>query len=86
MKYDYKCEDCGYIQEFITPFVDLTVLLEEYCPKCMAIGNESVSVFTRIFSPSRNFILKGGGWAKDNYSKQSKKEKTNKIKRKNKDE
>jgi hypothetical protein len=40
----------------------------EFCPHCQELGfpNEPV---TRLISSGNSFILLGGGWARDNYSK-----------------
>jgi putative FmdB family regulatory protein len=66
-RYDYKCQLCGTIKEFTVGMSQL--IIEANCLSC----GGSVK-FIRAFSPTRNFILKGDGWAKDSYNKQSKKE------------
>jgi putative FmdB family regulatory protein len=59
-KYDYKCLSCGNILELSGGYDEV----EKY-----VICNGIRSKYRRIFSPPRNFILKGEGWAKDNYDK-----------------
>ena len=66
--YNYECQDCGYIKEITAGMSQ--IVLEAHCPSC----GEGVSKFVRKFSPSTNFVLKGKGWAKDNYHKPDKKE------------
>jgi len=62
--YDFKCKECGHVQEQL-------VLSEDDIPKCMECGHD----MERIMAAS-NFILKGRNWAKDNYGlKGTKKEK-----------
>jgi putative FmdB family regulatory protein len=58
--YEYKCFNCGQIQEVITNLKDRDSLPP--CPKC---GSDEVS---RLISRS-SFSLKGDGWYKDGYAK-----------------
>lgn len=60
--YEYGCLCCK--NEFE---VEQSVKAEPYaeCPKC------HVSCYNRLISRSTSFVLKGGGWATDNYSKSS---------------
>lgn len=59
MTYTYKCDMCG---EFDVEQSIKDDPLSE-CPNC---GFECI---TRLISGSGSFVLKGGGWAADNYSK-----------------
>lgn len=56
--YEYKCKRCGKTCEAITsePFHAID------CPHC------DLGVAERILSKT-TFVLKGKGWAKDNYCK-----------------
>ena len=58
--YEYRCNDCEKDLEVIQKFSD-NPLTE--CPECQ--GN-----LQRLTSQSA-FVLKGGGWYKEGYSKQS---------------
>ena len=56
--YSNKCIVCEIEKEFLQK-------MGEKPPLC----NECGSRMIRTFSKAPSFILKGGGWAKDNYSK-----------------
>ncbi len=58
MTYEYACSSCDHEWEAEQSIKDSAL---KHCPKC---GKESAK---RLISKS-NFILNGGGWAKDNYS------------------
>lgn len=61
--YQYRCKDCEAIFEFIKK-------MSEPKPNCIQCeSGNTTRVFTNI-----NFILKGGGWAKDLYEKPNNKE------------
>ncbi len=65
--YNYSCPECGYEDEFIVPSH------KSPDPKC---ANKKCKKYdkvemTRLFSPTKNFILKGKGWASDGYSKKA---------------
>ena len=68
--YEFVCSDCGEIE-------DKLVSMKTKKIKCKKCGGAADKVMS---APS--FILKGGGWASDNYSKSSK-TKTSKKKEKN---
>ncbi|RKX67080.1 MAG: zinc ribbon domain-containing protein [Tenericutes bacterium] len=57
--YDIRCEACGDEKEV---FLKLT----ERTPKCASCGSNMKKVIS-----STTFILKGKGWAKDNYGLKS---------------
>ncbi len=59
--YEYKCDLCNGLWEEIQKFSDepLTV-----CKSCEKEGRVH-----KLVSGRMAFILKGGGWAKDNYEK-----------------
>jgi len=61
MTYEYACESCEHKFEAEQSIKDDALKL---CPSC---GNKSLK---RLIS-STSFILKGSGWAADNYSKKS---------------
>lgn len=68
--YNYECQGCGNIIELIGTYEDETKYLV-----CRGGCSELVSsVYKRVFSPSKNFSLKGRCWAKDGYSKEHKKD------------
>lgn len=70
--YDYECQDCRCIVEFLRPYSNNTIY--ETCSKCHGKFYErSNSLFKRVFNPTSTFVLGGGGWAKDNYNKSEKK-------------
>jgi putative FmdB family regulatory protein len=56
--YEYECEACNKRVEYIQSFSDAPKTTCEHC------GGK----LSRVISPS-GFILKGGGWYKDLYSK-----------------
>jgi putative FmdB family regulatory protein len=56
--YEYECPHCGH--EFDKFVNHLRNGNKWKCPKCGKQAN-------KVISPN-SFILKGGGWAKDNYS------------------
>ncbi len=56
--YEYECEKCGTHAEYLQSMSEAP---KSVCEKC---GGKLV----RVISPS-GFILKGGGWYKDLYSK-----------------
>lgn len=59
--YEYYCEVCNKIYEITKSITDDQV---EYCRNCSR-------EMERLISRS-NFVLKGGGWASDGYSKTKK--------------
>lgn len=65
MRYDYKCSICGDIFELSGGYNE--VMKHTTCRGIRGICY-------RIFSPPKNFILKGEGWSKDNYDKLESKE------------
>lgn len=65
MTYEYECEECGYVEELDRKVADRD---EPYdCPVCDG------SMVRNVVQPT-SFILRGGGWAKDNYAKLQPKE------------
>jgi putative FmdB family regulatory protein len=60
--YLYSCEKHGEFEETHS----MSVKLEE-CPHCKKEGLDGQPV-KRLISSGGSFVLKGGGWAKDNYS------------------
>ena len=56
--YEYECEKCGERAEYLQSMSEAP---KSVCEKC---GGK----LQRIISPS-GFVLKGGGWYKDLYSK-----------------
>lgn len=57
--YEYKCSHCGnefdkYVKHFIKGKV-------RKCPECGKFAKKVIS--------TSSFVLKGGGWANENYSK-----------------
>ena len=54
--YDYACEDCSSEEEQVH---SITETPEFYCSKCGGKMKRCIS--------KTEFVLKGGGWAKDNY-------------------
>ena len=70
-RYNYKCDNCGEIVELFGKYEETQKCL--ICKNCCgSYHEEQASIFKRIFSPSKNFILKGPGWGKDNYCKEKK--------------
>jgi putative FmdB family regulatory protein len=57
--YDVRCDACGREEEVF-------LKLNEKEPECAACG----SSMRKIMSPT-TFVLKGNGWAKDNYGLKS---------------
>ena len=57
--YEYKCNECGFEFEEEQSIIDEPIMI---CPVCF---QESVE---RLISLS-SFLLKGGGWFKEGYSK-----------------
>lgn len=55
--YEYRCESCGKVFEFIQKFTDEPV---KECPECGGC-------LTKLIS-STSFVLKGSGWYADGYS------------------
>ncbi len=53
--YEFLCKDCGEIH---TDLVKLGTEASK-CPKCNGVSDKVMSV--------PNFVLKGYGWARDNY-------------------
>lgn len=60
--FDYKCTECETVTEVLQGHDDEELI---QCPECD--GTDSME---RLISPS-SFILKGGGWYKDGYSKEA---------------
>jgi len=60
--FDYKCTECETVTEVLQGHGDEELI---QCPECD--GTDSME---RLISPS-SFILKGGGWYKDGYSKEA---------------
>jgi putative FmdB family regulatory protein len=60
--YDYLCKSCN--KEFET---DQSIKDDAIapCPTCKRISD------TRLISTGGSFVLKGDGWAADNYAKKS---------------
>ena len=58
--YDQKCPKCGHSFDILVTFAEAS--RDVPCPKCDATKTK------RVFSRT-SFSLKGGGWAKDGYSK-----------------
>ena len=57
--YDYKCEVCEKEFESIQSIKDEA---HTPCPQC------HVECYNRLISGGTSFVLKGSGWAADNYS------------------
>lgn len=60
--YDFECLRCHHKFEMLQKVSDDN---PEMCPKCDSFGNVQ-----KLISPS-NFVLKGDGWAADDYAKKS---------------
>ena len=58
--YDYKCDNCGYEWQREQRMSDKPI---KTCPKCKKRKAR------RMISMGAGFILKGGGWYSDLYSK-----------------
>lgn len=64
--YQFRCEECGEIfEEFMKVFIDAERKDQSEYPVCPKCKSEDVIKQISCF----NFHLKGGGWAKDGYSK-----------------
>lgn len=61
--YEIKCKVCGHEMEFFKINSNDNIPVCPNCGECYFIQKPSTST---------SFILKGGGWAKDNYSSSSK--------------
>jgi len=55
--YEYRCNNCGHELEAFQKITEAALTL---CPQC------SQDKLERLISGG-NFVLKGGGWASDNY-------------------
>jgi putative FmdB family regulatory protein len=60
--YEYKCVVCDYHWEIDQKITDEPI---KECPKCKC--DKAV----RLIAGGTNFILLGGGWCSDGYSKSS---------------
>lgn len=62
MTYEYLCKVCN--KEFE---VEQSIKSEPHaeCPHCRVVS------YNRLISRGTTFVLKGGGWASDNYSSKS---------------
>ena len=58
--YDYVCKDCGHKTTEIRKYIEKDEPCE--CEKCSSQNTERDTV-----PAATTFILKGKGWAKDNY-------------------
>ena len=63
MKYDYGCKNCGH------KFEAEQSMNDDALSKCPVCWDETS--LRRIITGGAGFVLKGGGWAADNYSKSS---------------
>lgn len=61
--HEYRCPECGHREEHLVNNSSREVF---FCPICKKPSFDRTMV--KIISAS-NFQLKGGGWAKDGYSK-----------------
>jgi len=61
MTYEYHCKFCGHEFETVQSIKDNPL---EKCPRCNS------NTLQRLISVS-TFVLKGEGWAADNYSKKN---------------
>lgn len=61
--YLYECPICGEFERQHSIKEEL-----EFCPMCEEIGRIDPTRVKRLIAPGGNFILTGGGWAKDHYS------------------
>ena len=59
--YDFRCEECDYIEELLTPSAGSSEIALT-CPEC-----EKETMKRKVGLSS--FQLKGGGWYKDGYTK-----------------
>ena len=63
--YEYKCLECGLIEEYIQSLDDPA----PRCPKgCKKTAYPAGVKMKRLISRT-SFVLKGGGWYKDGYAK-----------------
>lgn len=60
--YDYRCNACGCRKEVLQKMSDEPLAT---CPECNA------EAFERVISGEGGFLLKGSGFYKNDYSKQS---------------
>lgn len=60
MIYDYECPCCAHEWEAEQKMTDPPLVS---CPKCL------VAAARRVVSGGQGFLLKGGGWASENYAK-----------------
>ena len=58
--YEYKCKFCDITFEVMQSIKEIP---QADCLICNSTSNE------RLISAGGNFVLRGEGWAKDNYSK-----------------
>ena len=67
--YEWYCPNCGYEEETLQEMKDPDPL----CPKCCYNPDKQGTdeIMKRKISQS-SFILKGGGWFKDGYSRKQK--------------
>ena len=71
MRYPYKCSECEHEYYCNIPMDDYKI--PQPCPEC---GHKN----KKLFRPTRNFILKGDGWAgKNNRIKNQMREKNKKL-------
>lgn len=63
MTYDYFCKNCQNEFEIEQSIKDDPLT---HCPSC----NED-NCLKRLITGGSGFVLRGGGWAADNYSKKS---------------
>lgn len=69
--YLYRCSNCEHEYQLSVPMADYKK--EQPCPEC-GTSNK------KVFQPTRNFILKGDGWAgKNNRIKNQMREKNKKL-------
>jgi putative FmdB family regulatory protein len=61
--YLYRCEECDTEIEITHSIKDEDVV--KVCPECQS------DKFKRLIAAGSSFVLIGGGWARDNYSKSS---------------
>ena len=69
MLYEYQCDNCGHIIERRGHIEESVKYMECACSEQSSVKHE----FKRIISTAPAIHFKGGGWAKDNYDKKSKK-------------
>ena len=70
MTYTFLCYKCNSKFEMQAKITDVVCAV---CPTCYSNSNDKFEngeqVIRRIIEQAPNFILKGAGWATDNYSK-----------------